>query len=117
MKKGFDDTKLRHLKNSDYAEMLEVFCEVEGMNNILERIETNASTFKMFRKMERIIEQTTMREVRRGLFGRLWTAEIWLNNELKEGQLKLFFNPIESLEKKIKDPEEPVAELKMPDGL
>ncbi len=99
---GFDGQSTRFLKQNNVQEVLEVFQEIESEDNVLERIECNAQVFKMFRTFgHTLVEQPTLREVRKGLFGRIWTAEIWLNNDLKNGQLKLQFTKIEAEEPKL----------------
>jgi hypothetical protein len=102
----YDGNATKFLKLINLEEVAGVFCEVESDNNVLERIECNASTFKMFRGFgQALVEQPTLRECRKGLFGKIWTAEIWLNNKLKNGQLKLNFTKIEG-----EDPEKMAVE-------
>jgi len=98
MKKGggYDGNKATYLKNETLLEVLDIFASIEIGNAVLERIECNADTFKFFRNLgSQLVEQPLLRDCRRGLVGRIWTAEIWMNNALKDGQLKLYFNNME----------------------
>lgn len=96
MKKTYDGNAATYLKSGDVQEAFKFFANIESKTCVLERIESNAMTFMNFRLWgDRYVSQASLREVRKGLFARMWTAEIWLNNALKDGQLKLFWNKIE----------------------
>ena len=85
-----------YLKSTgDYEAVLDLFNGVEKASSVLEKIEINADTYKIFRRLGELVEQTSIRDCRKGLFGRLWTAEVWINNKLKEGQAKITFSKFE----------------------
>lgn len=101
MKKHYDDTVMKHWKDGGIPSLMEIFVDVERKDSVLERIEVNAATFKNFRMMgHSLVDMPTLREVKKGLFGRIWTAEIWLNNKLKDGQLNISTTLIEKVEEK-----------------
>jgi len=93
----FDGNAIVHFKKGELEEVIHFFKDVEATTAVLERMEVNAMTFMHFRRYSRaVVEQPTLREVKRGLFARIYTAEVWLNNELKDGQVKVFWNKIEA---------------------
>lgn len=110
MKKIFDGDAVVHFKNGTLNEVIKIFADVEATTSVLERMEVNAMTFTHFRTYGfAVVDQPTLREVKRGLFGRIFTSEIWLNNALKDGQIKIFWCKIETSDPK---PAAPV----MPEG-
>ena len=115
MKKSkYDGDGIFHFKNGAFDEVVRFFADVESRTAVLLRIEVNAMTHMHFRKFDpRVIEQPSIREAHRGMYGRLWTCEIWQNNLLKDGQLKLFWNKIPQ----DKSEEEVKSEQQMDGGL
>lgn len=110
MRKGYDGDKVVHFKKGALDEVIMFFADVESTTAVLERMEVNAMTFIHFRNYgSRLVEQPTLREVKKGLFGRIFTAEIWLNNALKDGQVKVFWNKIETVDPK-PVPQTPISE-------
>ena len=111
MKKSrYDGNGIFHVKNGSFDEIVKLFADVESRTAVLLRIEVNAMTHMHFRKFDpRVVEQPTIREAQRGMYGRLWTCEIWQNNVLKDGQLKLFWNNI--LQEKPEDEVKPEQQM------
>lgn len=113
MRKGsYDGDKIVHFKKGTLDEVIMFFADVESTTSVLERMEVNAMTFVHFRNFgSRVVEQPTLREVKRGLFGRIFTADIWLNNTLKDGQIKIAWNKIEAVDTKPVPPSAPEGGL------
>lgn len=100
MRKGiYDGNRTVGWKNGTFRELLAFFADCEGQEMVLERIEVNAKTLMNFRLMGSDVEQASLRDCKKGLFARVLTAEIWLNNKLKDGQLHLQSNYVEGCAK------------------
>lgn len=97
-KSGYDQEWTASWRNGTLPELAKIFATCEGGSALLERIETNADTFIYFRMLpSHIVEQASIRDCKKGLFARVWTAEIWLNNNLRDGQLRILSNKIETV--------------------
>lgn len=119
MKKSstYDGQTTKYVRQLKLEEIVDIFAEIELSDNVLERIDCNANTFKLFRNLGgSLVEQPTIRECRKGLYAKIWTAEIWMNNKLKDGQMKLFYSKFETLdEPSVADEEDEPTPIKPKD--
>ena len=111
-KTKFDGERMIHCKDVNLEKILQTFAEVESTTSVLERMEVNGMTFRNFREFgATLMDQPTLREVKKGLIDRIYTSEIWLNNNLKDGQIKLFWNKISEPDGKEEKEEEAEKDL------
>lgn len=90
---GYDGSDIISKNACGLKETKDVFTEIEALTAVLERMEISALTFRHFRDYpDEIIQWPSVREAKRGLFARIYTAEVWMNNKLKPGQYKVFWN-------------------------